>query len=357
MILKEHRFVSLLEQENSEVLKLEKITVFGAGSWGTALAIVLAENGHDTLLWTHRENQANEINEQHTNVKYLPNITLPQNLKATSSMKEAVDHSSIFVMAIPTKAIREVCDSIQTVLNKKVLLTHVSKGIEPNTLLRISEILTEELPSQYIEDIVVLSGPSHAEEVVLHHPTTITAASSNLKSAEIMQDIFMNQYFRVYSSDDVIGVEIGGALKNVIALAAGISDGLKYGDNAKAALITRGLAEITRLGVKMGGNPFTFAGLTGMGDLIVTCTSVHSRNWRAGNMLGKGKDLETVLNEMGMVVEGVRTTKAAYQLAKKYNVSMPITEALYDVLFNNKNPKEAVDSLMLRMKKREIDIY
>lgn len=336
---------------------MENITVFGAGSWGTALAIVLAENGHNTLLWTYREDQAKEINEQHTNAKYLPNITLPNNLKATSSMEEAVKYSSIFVMATPTNAIREVCDKMLPYLNKKVLLIHVSKGIEPDTLLRISEIFSEKLPSQYIEDLVVLSGPSHAEEVVLHHPTTITAASKNLKAAEKAQDIFMNQYLRVYTSDDVIGVEVGGALKNVIALAAGISDGLNYGDNAKAALITRGLAEITRLGVKMGGNPFTFAGLTGMGDLIVTCTSVHSRNWRAGNMLGKGKDLETVLNEMGMVVEGVRTTKAAHQLAKKYDVSMPITEALYNVLFKNKNPKDAVDELMIRMKKREIDIY
>lgn len=336
---------------------MENITVFGAGSWGTALAIVLAENGHNTLLWTHRKDQADEINNYHTNAKYLPNILLPKNLKATSSMEEAIKYSSIFVMATPTKAIREVCDNMLQYLNKKILLIHVSKGIEPDTLLRVSEILEEKLTSQFIKDLVVLSGPSHAEEVVLHHPTTITAASSNLEAAEIAQDIFMNQYFRVYTSDDVIGVEIGGALKNVIALAAGISDGLNYGDNAKAALITRGLTEITRLGVKMGGNPFTFSGLTGMGDLIVTCTSVHSRNWRAGNMLGKGNDLETVLNEMGMVVEGVRTTKAAHQLAKKYEVSMPITEALYNVLFKNKNPKEAVDELMIRMKKREIDIY
>lgn len=336
---------------------MEKITVFGAGSWGTALAIVLAENGHDTLLWTHREDQAKEINEQHTNKKYLPDTTLPEQLKATSSMETAINHSSIFVMAVPTKAIREVCDNALQYLNKKVLLIHVSKGIEPDTLLRISEIFTEKIPAEFIEDLVVLSGPSHAEEVVQHHPTTITAASTNLKAAEKTQDLFMNHYFRVYTSEDVIGVEIGGALKNVIALAAGISDGLNYGDNAKAALITRGLAEITRLGVKMGGNPFTFAGLTGMGDLIVTCTSVHSRNWRAGNMLGKGRKLDDVLNEMGMVVEGVRTTKAAHQLAEKYYISMPIVEALYNVLFKNKTPKEAVDDLMLRMKKRELENY
>lgn len=336
---------------------MEKITVFGAGSWGTALAMVLAENGYDTLVWSYRDEQAIEINEHHTNSNYLPNITLPEQLKATTSIKEAIDHSSIFVMATPTKAIREVCGNIVPHLNKKIFLVHVSKGIEPDTLIRVSEIFEEEIPSEYIEDLVVLSGPSHAEEVVLHHPTTITAASKNLKAAEKVQDIFMNQYFRVYTSDDVTGVELGGALKNVIALAAGISDGLNYGDNAKAALITRGLAEITRLGVKMGGNPFTFSGLTGMGDLIVTCTSVHSRNWRAGNLLGKGNKLDTVLEEMGMVVEGVRTTKAAYQLAKKYDVSMPITEALYEVLFEDKDPKVAVDELMIRMKKREIDNF
>lgn len=334
---------------------MKKVTVLGAGSWGTALAMVLTENGHDTLIWSHREDQANEINERHTNEKYLPNIQLPEKLTATSDIKSAVEHGEILVFAVPTKAIREVAGQVMNYLDKKVLIVHVSKGIEPNTLKRISEILEETLDPRVVEDIVVLSGPSHAEEVVLHHPTTITAACANLRSAEKIQDLFMNHYFRVYTNTDVIGVELGGALKNVIALAAGISDGLNYGDNAKAALITRGLAEIARLGVRMGGNPFTFAGLTGMGDLIVTCTSVHSRNWKAGNMLGKGMKLDEVLDNMGMVVEGVRTTKAAYQLAQKYDVSMPITTALYQVLFENKDPKDAVDELMHRLKKREID--
>ncbi|MFY3792850.1 NAD(P)H-dependent glycerol-3-phosphate dehydrogenase [Ureibacillus sp. MALMAid1270] len=334
---------------------MENVTVFGAGSWGTALAIVLAENGHQTLLWTHREDQANEINLQHTNKKYLPETILPSQLTATSDLERAIQHSSIFVIAVPTKAIREVCANMMKTLNKKALFIHVSKGIEPDSLLRISEILENCLSPEVVSDIVVLSGPSHAEEVVLRHPTTITAACKNIQSAEKVQDLFMNGYFRVYSNTDVIGVELGGALKNVIALGAGISDGLEYGDNAKAALITRGLAEISRLGVRMGGNPFTFSGLSGMGDLIVTCTSVHSRNWRAGNMLGKGLSLDEVLSNMGMVVEGVRTTKAAYQLAQKYEVAMPITSALYDVLFNDKHPKDAVDELMIRMKKREID--
>ncbi|MFJ7661416.1 NAD(P)H-dependent glycerol-3-phosphate dehydrogenase [Lysinibacillus sp. NPDC097162] len=334
---------------------MERVCVLGAGSWGSALAMVLAENGHDTLVWTHRADQAEEINTQHTNKKYLPETVLPENLHATNDIAEAVAHSNTIVVAVPTKAIRETCEKMIATLDRKVLFVHVSKGIEPDSLKRISEILAESLPSECVEDIVVLSGPSHAEEVVLHSPTTITAACANIEAAEKVQDLFMNQFFRVYTNEDVIGVEMGGALKNVIALAAGITDGLNYGDNAKAALITRGLAEITRLGVKMGGNPFTFAGLTGMGDLIVTCTSVHSRNWRAGNMLGKGMKLPEVLDQMGMVVEGVRTTKAAYQLAEKYDVAMPISTELYGVLFNDVEPKVAVDALMMRVKKREID--
>ena len=332
---------------------MEKVTVLGAGSWGTALAVVLAENGHDTLLWTHRADQAKEINEQHTNNKYLNNTTLPENLKATNDLSIAANYGDTIVVAVPTKAIREVCGNLNNVLHTEKLFVHVSKGIEPDSLLRISELILETVKPELLSDIVVLSGPSHAEEVVLQHPTTVTAACLNLQAAEKVQDLFMNHYFRVYTNDDVISVEIGGALKNVIALAAGITDGLQYGDNAKAALITRGLAEISRLGEKMGGNTVTFSGLTGMGDLIVTCTSVHSRNWRAGNMLGKGMKLQEVLDQMGMVVEGVRTTKAAYQLAKKYDVPMPITEQLYDVLFADKTPKEAVDILMGRLKKRE----
>ncbi|WP_341302281.1 NAD(P)H-dependent glycerol-3-phosphate dehydrogenase [Lysinibacillus sp. FSL H8-0500] len=334
---------------------MEKVCVLGAGSWGTALAMVLAENGHDTLVWTHRAEQAEEINSLHTNKKYLPDTVLPTNLHATSDIAKAATHAETIVVAVPTKAIREVCEKLTAELTRKMLFVHVSKGIEPDSLKRISEILAESLPTEYVEEIVVLSGPSHAEEVVLHHPTTVTAACANIDAAEKVQDLFMNQFFRVYTNEDVIGVEIGGALKNVIALAAGITDGLNYGDNAKAALITRGLAEISRLGVKMGGNPFTFSGLTGMGDLIVTCTSVHSRNWRAGHMLGQGMKLQEVLEQMGMVVEGVRTTKAAYQLAQKYNVAMPISTELYSVLFNDVEPKVAVDALMMRMKKREID--
>ncbi|MFJ7826233.1 NAD(P)H-dependent glycerol-3-phosphate dehydrogenase [Psychrobacillus sp. NPDC096623] len=336
---------------------MEKVTVLGAGSWGTALAMVLANNDHDCLLWSHRNEQATEINTEHTNRKYLPDTILPANLRATSDFQRAIKHADVIVIAVPTKAIREVCQNMLPFLDEKKLFVHVSKGIEPDSLKRISEMIEDELSKDVMEAIVVLSGPSHAEEVVLKHPTTITVASENMSAAEKVQDLFMNKYFRVYTNDDVIGVEIGAALKNVIALAAGIVDGLGYGDNAKAALITRGLAEISRLGISLGAQAYTFSGLTGMGDLIVTCTSVHSRNWRAGNMLGKGATLEKVLDEMGMVVEGVRTTKAAYQLATKQQVDMPITAALYSVLFEQVNPKEAVDILMHRTKKHELEDY
>lgn len=334
---------------------MEKVSVIGAGSWGTAIAFVLAENGHDCLLWTRRTEQAAEINEKHTNESYLPGITLPANLQAISDLEEAVHHSDIIVIAVPTKAIRDLCAEINQLANNAKLIIHVSKGIEPDTLNRISEVIEEEISTDKRKAIVALSGPSHAEEVVLRHPTTITAASFDQQAAEHVQDLFMNQYFRVYTNDDLVGVELGAALKNVIALAAGISDGIGYGDNAKAALITRGLAEITRLGMKMGANPLTFSGLTGLGDLIVTCTSVHSRNWKAGNLLGQGKSLDEVVSGMGMVIEGVRTTKAAHQLSERYDVSMPLTEALYSILFDNIPPKEAVDQLMSRMKKQEIE--
>ncbi|MFS0863545.1 NAD(P)H-dependent glycerol-3-phosphate dehydrogenase [Fredinandcohnia sp. 179-A 10B2 NHS] len=333
---------------------MERITVVGAGSWGTALALVLADNDHEVRLWGHRKEQIEEINTHHTNSKYVPSVELPKTIIGYHDLKEALLDVHTIILAVPTKAIREVLQNICTVTSTPLTVVHVSKGIEPDTLKRISEIIEDEMPTDLLNDVVVLSGPSHAEEVVLRHPTTVTVSSKNMKTAEYVQDLFINQHFRVYTNPDVIGVEIGGALKNIIALAAGITDGLGYGDNAKAALITRGLAEIARLGSKMGANPLTFSGLTGIGDLIVTCTSVHSRNWRAGNMLGKGQSLEEVLANMGMVVEGVRTTKAAYQLAKKMDVTMPITFALYDVLFNNQSPKEAVDNLMTRGRTNEM---
>ncbi|MCD7033353.1 NAD(P)H-dependent glycerol-3-phosphate dehydrogenase [Metabacillus sp. GX 13764] len=334
---------------------MQKIAVLGAGSWGTALAIVLADNQHEVLLWGHRKELIDEINTSRRNQKYLPGIDLPAGITGSSSLEEALKDADAVILAVPAKAVREVLQEAVKLNPDPMTVVHVSKGIEPDSLKRISEILEEEVPEALLKDVVVLSGPSHAEEVSRRHPTTVTSASKNMQAAEYIQDLFMNQNFRVYTNPDVIGVEIGGALKNIIALAAGITDGLGYGDNAKAALMTRGLAEIARVGSSMGANPLTFSGLTGIGDLIVTCTSVHSRNWRAGNMLGKGKQLEEVLEEMGMVVEGVRTTKAAYQLSQKYDVKMPITAALYQVLFSGESPKEAVDSLMSRVRTHEME--
>ncbi|KOP83255.1 NAD(P)H-dependent glycerol-3-phosphate dehydrogenase [Cytobacillus solani] len=335
--------------------KRESIAVIGAGSWGTALAMVLADNNHEVKLWGHNPEQIKEINEHHINKKYLPDILLPDGITGFASLEEALFGVNTIILAVPTKAIREVIGKIRAIRKEPLTVVHVSKGIEPDTLLRISEMIEEEMPASLLASVVVLSGPSHAEEVSLRHPTTVTVSSKNMAAADQVQDLFINNNFRVYTNPDIVGVEIGGALKNIIALAAGITDGLGYGDNAKAALITRGLAEIARLGMKMGASPLTFSGLTGIGDLIVTCTSVHSRNWRAGHLLGKGQNLQEVLDNMGMVVEGVRTTKAAKQLAEKYEVNMPIADALYDVLFNNINAKDAVDRLMARGKKDEME--
>lgn len=335
---------------------MSKVAVLGAGSWGTALSIVLADNGHDVRLWTHRKEQAVEINETNQNSRYL-GISLPKSIKAYHDIELALEEVEAIVLVVPTNAIREVCQKIKTLLSDDITLIHASKGIEPETLKRISELIYEEIPTYHYENIVVLSGPSHAEEVALRHPTTVTVAALNEEKAKFAQNLFINNCFRVYTSNDVIGVELGGALKNIIALGAGISDGLGFGDNAKAALITRGLAEIIRLGRALGANPLTFQGLCGVGDLIVTCTSVHSRNWKAGNCLGKGKNLDVILEGMGMVVEGVRTTKAAYQLSEKYDIEMPITKGLYEILFENKPPKVVVEQLMSRDKREEMDDF
>ncbi len=343
------------EEEVNRGGTMKKISVLGAGSWGTALAIVLAQNGHEVRLWSHRKEQAQEINDQKTNRHYLPEVTLPKNIVGYHDLAQAVTGSDAILFVVPTKAIRDVSKQVKPHLSADQLIIHASKGIEPGTHKRISEMLSEELGDSFGEKVVVLSGPSHAEEVALQQPTTVTVSSKNMKMAEKVQDLFMNDVFRVYTNEDFIGVEIGGALKNIIALGAGISDGLGHGDNAKAALITRGLAEIAKLGIKLGATPMTFAGLTGIGDLIVTCTSQHSRNYRAGNMLGKGYVLDDVLDQMGMVVEGVRTTKAVHQLAEKTGVDMPITRGIYEILFNEKDPKEVVDDLMRRGKTNELN--
>ncbi|WP_201714404.1 NAD(P)H-dependent glycerol-3-phosphate dehydrogenase [Rossellomorea arthrocnemi] len=333
----------------------QPITVIGTGSWGTALAMVLADNGLDVKIWGRSRETIAEINQYHRNEKYIKNVKLPENIVGYLDLKESLEGADTIILAVPTKAMREVLAQIQEVQERALTIVHVSKGIEPESLLRISEIIEDSMEPVNLRDIVVLSGPSHAEEVSLRQPTTVVAASKNPDASVMVQNMFTNHYFRVYTNTDIVGVEIGGALKNIIALAAGVADGLGYGDNAKAALVTRGLIEISRLGSKMGANPLTFSGLSGIGDLIVTCTSVHSRNWRAGNMLGKGMKLEEVLDNMGMVVEGVRTTKAAKQLAEKLEVSMPIADALYDLLFNGVQAKEAVDRLMQRNKTHEME--
>ncbi len=333
-----------------------KITVLGMGSWGSALAQVLADNQHEVVIWSRDEKQAEEWNLQHTNSQYLPDISMPEEVLATSDLNLAVDKSEMVLIVIPTKGIRSVTKKLAKVfdqLTSNPIIVHATKGIEPETHLRVSEMINEELEGLHYQDIVVLSGPSHAEEVIRREITTITAASKDIKTAKIVQEAFMNSYFRVYTNQDIIGVELGGALKNIIALGAGILDGLGYGDNVKAALITRGLAEIMRLGVELGADPMTFSGLSGMGDLIVTCNSVHSRNYRAGKLFAQKYDKEYIEQEIGMVVEGILTCKAAYQIAQSLNIEMPITEGLYRLIYQDAQLDKGIQSLMNRQGKSE----
>lgn len=331
----------------------KKIAVLGAGSWGTALAMVLEENGHEVRLWSHKASQVAEINQQHTNKAYLPKTILSKRIKAYQDLASVLEEADAVLFVVPTKAIREVARNVAAYLTKPTIIIHASKGLEQETHKRISIILEEEIPTDKRTAVVALSGPSHAEEVAVKDLTTITAASTHQESAEFVQDLFMNDYFRVYTNQDIVGVELGAALKNIIAVGAGALHGLGYGDNAKAALMTRGLAEISRLGVAFGADPITFLGLSGVGDLIVTCTSIHSRNWQAGNLLGQGKTVAEVLDKMEMVVEGISTTKAAYELAQEKGIEMPITAAIYKVLYNEADVKEAVVSLMTRGGKSE----
>ncbi|PTK22427.1 NAD(P)H-dependent glycerol-3-phosphate dehydrogenase [Staphylococcus hominis] len=332
---------------------MTKITVFGTGSFGTALANVLAENGHSVLMWGKNENTVDEINQSHQNKRYLKDVTLIETIKATSQLEQAVNFSDIFLIALPTKAIRDVVTEINQHIKTKKTFIHVAKGIENETFKRVSEMIEDSVSKNHKNGVGVLSGPSHAEEVVIKQPTTVAASSKDERISKLIQDLFMNDYLRVYTNNDLIGVELGGALKNIIAVASGIVAGMDYGDNAKAALMTRGLAEISRLGEKLGADPMTFLGLGGIGDLIVTCTSTHSRNYTLGYKLGKGKTTEEALNEMNMVVEGIYTTNSVYHLAKAQNVDMPITNALYKVLFEDKPVKDSVKDLMGRDKKAE----
>ena len=325
------------------------VGVIGSGTWGTALAILLSGNGHRVDLWSALPEEARQLREtrRHPN---LEQVTLPEEIRVTDDLEAAMGGKNLLVMAVPSVYVRQTAAKMRPWILEGQIVTNVAKGIEETTLLPLSEVIGQELPGARI---AVLSGPSHAEEVSRGLPTTCVAGASSRQTAEYVQSLFMNEIFRVYTSPDVLGIELGGALKNVIALAAGIADGLGCGDNTKAALITRGIAEITRLGVAMGGKAETFSGLTGMGDLIVTCASMHSRNRRAGILIGRGYTMEEAMREVKMVVEGVFSAKAALALSKKYSVSMPIVEQVNAVLFDGASPKEAGKELMLRDRRME----
>jgi len=326
-----------------------KISVIGSGSWGTAIAIMLAENGHSVNLWSYSSTECEDLKTYKENRPFLPGFKIPQRVEHTTDLSAcaAVD---VIVCALPSFAIRATMGQLAAFVKPAQVILNISKGLESDSLLTLSTVLGEELPNC---EIAVMSGPSHAEEVAQKIPTTNVVAAKNQKTAMFIQDVFMNQYFRVYTHDDILGVELGGSLKNVIALCAGISDGLGFGDNTKAALMTRGIYEITRLGVAMGANAETFSGLSGIGDLIVTCTSMHSRNRRAGILIGQGKTPEEVRAQIKMVIEGINTCKAAKLLADKMNVEMPIINQAYSVLFENKSPRDATLSLMNRDKRHE----
>ena len=335
---------------------MAKISVIGSGGWGIALAILLHENGHNLTIWSFDKKEVEELKETRQNKAKLPNILISNDIEVTNDLKEAVSDKDILVLAVPSKVIRSVSKSLKDIIKDNQIIVNVAKGLEEDTLKTMTDIIEEELKEKNPQ-VAVLSGPSHAEEVGKGIPTTCVVSAHNKELTLYLQNIFMNPSFRVYTSPDMIGVEIGGALKNVIALAAGIADGLNYGDNTKAALITRGIKEISTLGVAMGGEQSTFYGLTGLGDLIVTCASMHSRNRRAGILLGQGKTLDEAIKEVNMVVEGVYSAKSALMAAKKYNVEIPIIEQVNAVLFENKNAAEAVNELMIRDKKLEIQSW
>lgn len=327
-----------------------KIAVIGSGSWGTAIAIMLSSRGHDVYLWSWIQEETDRLSRDRENKEFLPDVKFPDTIHCTHDMAECTYGAELIITAAPSPATRTTAKQLAMHVSEGQKIINISKGLEEGSLLRLSQVYAEEIPQA---DISVMSGPSHAEEVSRGLPTTNVVASKSIETAKKIQDIFMGDMFRVYTSTDIIGVELGGALKNVIALCAGISDGLGYGDNTKAALMTRGLAEIARLGKAMGAEESTFMGLSGVGDLIVTCTSMHSRNRRAGILLGEGKTLKETLETVHMVVEGVNTATAAYELAKKYKVTMPIVEEAYNILFNGADVRKSVLNLMTREKKEE----
>lgn len=329
-----------------------KIGVLGAGSWGTALAILLHENGHEVTLWSIDKREVAMIDEKREQVEKLPGVMIPDRIAVTNDVESSVTGKDMLVMAVPSIFVRSTSKMIAPYIKEGQLIVNVAKGIEEETLMNMTDIIEDEIKQARVG---VLSGPSHAEEVGRRMPTTVVAGAHDKKTAEEIQEAFMSPVFRVYTSPDMVGIELGAALKNVIALAAGIVDGLGLGDNTKAALITRGIAEITRLGLAMGGRFETFIGLSGIGDLIVTCTSTHSRNHNAGYLIGQGKSYQEAMDEVKMVVEGVYSAKAALALAKKYNIEVPITEQVNQVLFEGRSAKDAVTSLLMRNRTSECD--
>lgn len=329
---------------------MANVGVIGAGSWGTALALLLNKNGHDVTVWSISEEEVNMLSTEREHKSKLPGVRIPDDMAFTTDIETAVSGKDVIVMAVPSVFTRGTARSMKAYIAEGQIIVDVAKGIEEDTLMTLSQQIEQEIPQA---DVAVLSGPSHAEEVGRGFPTTVVIGAKTEKTAVYLQEMFMNEVFRVYTSPDMLGMELGGSLKNVIALAAGIADGMGYGDNTKAALITRGIAEIARLGVKMGGAIESFTGLTGIGDLIVTCASVHSRNRRAGYLMGQGKSMEEAMEEVQMVVEGVYSAKAAEKLGKKYGVDLPIINKVNEVLFAGKDPGEAVNELMLRDSRAE----
>jgi glycerol-3-phosphate dehydrogenase (NAD(P)+) len=330
---------------------MAKIALIGAGSWGTALSKVVTDNGHDTCVWSIDQREVDMLREKHQQVEKLPGVILPEGIFYTTDLAEAIKGRDMLVLAVPSPFARSTAQKMKEFVEPGQIIVIVTKGIEESTLMTMSDVVEQEIPQA---DVAVLCGPSHAEEVGKGIPTTIVAGAHSKETAEKIQAAFMNEYFRVYTSPDMLGMELGAALKNVIALAAGMADGLGYGDNTKAALITRGITEITRLGVAMGGHMETFYGLTGVGDLIVTCASMHSRNRRAGILMGQGKSMDEAMKEVNQVVEGVYSAKAGKVLSEKYQIEMPIIAQINQILFEGKDASLAVKELMLRDGKNEI---
>ncbi|MCK9210416.1 MAG: NAD(P)H-dependent glycerol-3-phosphate dehydrogenase [Ignavibacteriaceae bacterium] len=330
-----------------------KVAVLGAGAWGTTLAILLHYNGHKVTLWEYKKSFAKEMIKKHENKTYLPGTPIPEDLEISFRLQESITDKNLLVLAVPSQFLRSVMEQIAFADVKNTIFVNVAKGIENKTLMTMSNMLKDVFPNIKDEQLGILSGPSHAEEVCKRIPTAVVSASTIKETSKTIQAAFMNSYFRVYSSTDLLGVELGGAFKNVMAIGAGIIDGAKFGDNTKAAIMTRGIAEISRMGIAMGAKPETFSGLSGIGDLIVTCMSQHSRNRYVGEKLGSGLKLKEILKNMYAVAEGVETSRSASQLAKKIGIDAPITNEVYKILFEDKDPIKATTDLMTRDMKDE----